>query len=141
MALADSIPQLAIRMFATERDRNAAYLLKDDVDGMKSDRFGSAKAALLDCEWDVSSRNCLLPKMHNSGVLVLAHSFHPDWVARDEEGKLLKVVPADYAFLGIIVPEHAKSVTLEFSRKPLWISIAVGIMVLMASLVLLRWKR
>ncbi len=74
------------------------------------------------------ARNC---------ALVLSDAFYPGWNVY-VDGARAELFPADYAFMGVILPEGAHEVSFRYEpvsfRVGLWISVVTGVLGVMVSL-------
>lgn len=128
MIWSDSTKPSVIRMLATERDRNAAYLLAEPGDVVPESKLVDRPFRTLDVHGTVGEgvRSYTVPDGHGQGVLVVTSSHHPDWIAQDDRGGELPVVIADYALTGVLVPPGVDQVRLRFSTRRLWVGCLAG---------------
>jgi len=49
-----------------------------------------------------------------SGLLTVVERFHPGWSARDQDGRPLRVLPANFVQLAAVIPEGTRQVELRF---------------------------
>lgn len=123
-----------IRMLATVRDRNIAYV-KGASAALKG-LHGDAPVFRLALRGRDGRNSFHLPAGHGDGVAVIASSFHPDWAAYDQNGARLDVVEADYALIGVVVPRGVTEIRLAFSGVRMAWSLVAGIFVLSIGLLM-----